>query len=146
MRLDSFVRPFHGYADDLNAFWSKFMVTAAIQKWDSDAKKVEKMPLFLDGKAYIVWDELSADDKKNLGAIKDAVVAAFSMMAAQAYQAFCDRRLHFEESVDAYAADLKRLLRLSGEESRRGRKKSSGDSTIHCRTPLGVRKAGEDER
>ena len=46
MRLDLFVRPFRGYADDLNAFWSKFMVTAAIQKWDSDAKKAEKCRCF----------------------------------------------------------------------------------------------------
>ena len=43
LRLDSFVRLFRGYADDLNAFWSKFMVTAAIQKCDRDAKKAEKM-------------------------------------------------------------------------------------------------------
>ena len=77
LRLDSFVRPFRGYADDLNAFWSKFMVTTAIQKWNSDAQKAQKMPLFLDGEAYIVWDDLSADNKKNLGAIKDALVAEF---------------------------------------------------------------------
>ena len=101
MRLDTFLRPFRGYSDDLQAFWSKFNVTADIQKWDDDSKKAEKLPLFLDGEAYIVWDELSDADKKDLGKIKEALVAAFTMTAAQAYQAFAGRRLRTEESVDA---------------------------------------------
>ena len=77
-------------------------------------KKTKKLPLFLEGDSYVVWDELSDGDKKDPAKVKEALEAAFSLTAAQVYRAF--RKLHGEESVDRYTADRKRLLKMSGQD------------------------------
>ena len=40
LKLDGFLKPYRGKEDDLATFWSKFMVLANVQKWDTDAKKM----------------------------------------------------------------------------------------------------------
>ena len=115
LKIDAFVRPFRGYDDDLHAFWLKFLVAAGLQKWDTDEKKAQNIPLFLDSEAYVVWNELSDADKKDPAKIKAALEEAFSLTPAQAYRAFGNRKPRLDESVDGYAADLKRLLKLAGQ-------------------------------
>ena len=68
------------------------------------------IPLFLEGKTFLVWDELSNDEKKDAGRVKSALEAVFSLTHVQAYKCFTKRNLRMDESVDSYAADLKRLL------------------------------------
>ena len=114
-KFDVFLRPFGGQNDDLDAFWAKFGVTVTLQKWDDDATKMANLPLFLEGEAFTVWNELSSSDKKDLKKVKEALKAAFGMTPAQAYRAFVSRSLRGGESVDNYAADLKRLLAMSGQ-------------------------------
>ena len=72
-----------------------------------------KLPLLLDGAAYTVVDQLSADDKKDPAKVKEALETAFSSSPAEAYHLFVARRLLLDEPVDAYVADLRRLLELS---------------------------------
>ena len=85
-------------------------------------KKTKKLPLFLEGDSYVVWDELSDGDKKDPAKVKEALEAAFSLTAAQAYRAFRNMKLHGEESVDRYTADRKRLLKMSGQDVASDRK------------------------
>ena len=41
------------------------MVLANIQKWDTDAKKMAHILLMLDKAAYLVYDALSDNEKKD---------------------------------------------------------------------------------
>ena len=66
VKFDALVRTYRGSQDDLDLFWRKFLVAAELQKWDSDEKKMANLPLFLEGDAFLVWDELSSDEKKDM--------------------------------------------------------------------------------
>ena len=81
-------------------------------------RKTKKLPLFLEGDSYVIWDELSDGDKKDPAKVKEALEAAFSLTAAQSYRAFRKRKLHGEESVDRYTAtaDRRRLLKMSAQD------------------------------
>ena len=113
VKLDSFLKPFRGRGDNFQTFWSKFLVLADANGWDTGEKKMAKLPLLLDGAAYTVVDQLSADDKKDPAKVKEALETAFSPSPAEAYHLFVARRLLLDEPVDAYVADLRRLLELS---------------------------------
>ena len=76
MSKEYILKPYRGGKDDLNVFWSKFMVIAGLQKWDDDDKKMSNLPLFLEGEAYTVWDELSSATKKKPNDVKAALTAA----------------------------------------------------------------------
>ena len=115
MKFDAFVRPYRGSADDFDLFWRKFMVAANLQKWDTDEKRLANLPLFLEGDAFLVWDELSDDDKKSAAVVKQTLQDAFTLSPGQAYREFVSRTLGATESVDAYAADLRRLLAAAGQ-------------------------------
>ena len=116
LKLDGFLKPYRGKEDDLEAFWSKFMVLAKVNKWNDDETKMTHLPLMLDRGAYLVFDALSDTDKKDAGAVKSALTAAFAPSAAESYRAFTSRSLRGGESVDAYVADLKRMLTASGHK------------------------------
>ena len=90
------------------------MVLANVQKWDTDAKKMAHMPLMLDKAAYLVFDELSDNDKKDADKVKKALEIAFAPSAGESYRRFVACKMRVEESVDGYVADLKRLLTMSG--------------------------------
>ena len=114
LKVDNFLRPFRGKSDDFAAFWDKFLVLAEISKWDTDAKKMAHFPLFLEGDAFLVFNKFSADDKKDSNVVKAKMTAAFAATPSEAYRRFVSRRLKVDESVDAFVADLQRLLERSG--------------------------------
>jgi len=97
-----FLRHYRGRGDDFDAFWRKFLVAGELQGWDTEAKKLKNLPLYLDGEAFLVWDELSTDEKKSQAAVKGRLQEAFSITPAQAYHQFINRTLLVGESVDAY--------------------------------------------
>ena len=109
MRMDVFERPFRGgkTGPTFEAFWKKILVAGTLQKWDTDAKPLANLPLFLEDEAFFVWDELSDDDKKDRAKMYAAMQAAFSLSPAEAYERFTSRTLRMDESVASYAADLK---------------------------------------
>ena len=117
LRVDNFVRQFCGKGDNFETFWEKFLVLANLQKWDTDVKKMQHLPLFLDGDVFLVFRRMSDADKKKPDAVKARLQEAFAVSRAQAYELFKTRTLRVDESIDAYAADLQRLLALSGHES-----------------------------
>ena len=82
-------------------FWKKFLVAGTLQKWDTDAKLLVNLPLFLEDEAFLVWDELSDEDKKDRAKVYAAMQAAFSLSPAEAYELFTARTLRMDESVDS---------------------------------------------
>ena len=52
VKLDNYVRPFRGKGDDFDMFWAKFLALCRLQKLDTDAKKLELFPLFVEGDAF----------------------------------------------------------------------------------------------
>ena len=77
---------------------------------------MEMFPLFIEGEAFHLYSQLSDSDKKKEDAVQKSFATAFSMTPAKAYSCFKDRCLRVDESPDAYVADLKRLLGLSGHK------------------------------
>ena len=63
--VESFLRPFRGRGDDLSAFWSKFTVLSSARGWNTDEKRMSHLPLFLDGAAFVLYDQLSNEDKRD---------------------------------------------------------------------------------
>ena len=116
LKLDGFLKPYRGKEDDLEAFWSKFLVLANANEWDNDDKKAKYLPLLLDKAAYTVYDALDDGKKKKPDDVKSALEEAFAPSAAEAYRSFTGRGMRSAETVDAYVADLKRLLSLSGHK------------------------------
>ena len=114
VKFDALVRTYRGSQDDLDLFWRKFLVAAELQKWDSDEKKMANLPLFLEGDAFLVWDELSSDEKKDMEVVQRKLMEAFTLSSGQAYSDFVNRTLGIGESIDVYAADLRRLLTAAG--------------------------------
>ena len=114
VKLDNYVRPFRGQGDDFEMFWAKYMVLCGIQKLSMDAQKMSVFPLFLEGDAFQVLMQMPPADQMCVDAVKKKMEEAFSMSHARAYQLFRARALRADESADAYVADLKRLLTLSG--------------------------------
>ena len=115
-KLDGFLHPYQGSCDDLAAFWAQFSVEAGLQKWDTDGKKADNMPLFLEDEVFTVWSEMSDGDKKDPNKVKEQLSAAFDVTPAAAYRMFCARALRAGESIDNYAADLKKMLGKSGHQ------------------------------
>ncbi|XP_065189499.1 uncharacterized protein LOC135820118 [Sycon ciliatum] len=115
-KFDSYLKQYRGARDDFDVFWRKFMVAAQLQQWTTEEKRMAQLPLFLDGDAFLVWDELSDEDKKKENSVKQRLRDAFTLSTGQAYGQFVTRTLGRSESVDAYAADLRRLLIAAGHK------------------------------
>ena len=118
LKVDSFLKPFRGTSsedEDFDVFWQKFSVLAKIQKWSDDAAMLLHLPLFLEGDAFLVFSKMADDDRKTMKEVEAKFREAFSCTPAAAYR-FVGRRLKPDESVDAYVADLQRLLALSGHQ------------------------------
>lgn len=99
---------------------------ADIETWIRKVKLVAKLknitalesfiPLYLDGPAFAVYDQLSDDAKGKAQDIEDALLAAFAQNSFAAYDAFRSRSCSPGESVDVFLADLRRLARLADIE------------------------------
>eukprot|EP00117_Sycon_ciliatum_P041473 scpid101670/ scgid30325/ len=93
LKLGGFLKPFKGVrGDDLASFWKKFEVLCVAEKWDSDDDKMARLPLLLDGAAFVVVDQMSDDDRKDPKKVKAALETAFAPSAAEAYHLFVGRR------------------------------------------------------
>ncbi|XP_065176529.1 uncharacterized protein LOC135806289 [Sycon ciliatum] len=123
----SLLRPYRGGDDDLEAFLLKFRVVSRIQKWTSEAKRMDHFPLFLDKDAFTVWSALPDVEQTSEEVVHGALRAAFCITPAEAYKKFVARTLRRGESVDVYLADLRRFLRQSGHVE--ARDTSSGKSS-----------------
>ena len=77
-------------------------------------KKETFMPMFLAGQALEVYLQLSQEQKADYERLVGALQAAFSPSPFSAYEELQQRHYRQGEAVDAYLADIKRLLALAG--------------------------------
>ena len=115
-KLDGVLRPFGASADELEEFWKKFQVVAKIQKWTTAKDRMAHLPFFLSGDAFSVWSELSEVDLENEAKVEACLQKSFSMLPGEAYAKFGRRTTRADESIEAYLADLRPLLRMAGHK------------------------------
>lgn len=109
LKITDVLRPFDGEGDIIE-WLNKIELVAKLR----DLKDLHNViPLFLEGSAFAVYNELDEDKKKEADAIKSALVEAFGMNSFQAYERFI-KRVWNDESVDVYLTDLRKLGRLAG--------------------------------
>ena len=70
-------------------------------------------PLFLDGPAFAVYDQLREQEKADSTQIEAALRTAFASDKFMAYDGFRNRLWRSGETVDVYLADHKRLAHLA---------------------------------
>ena len=113
-KIQDVVRSFDG-CGNIETWLKKLKLVAKL-------KEMEKLefflPLFLEGDAFSVYDELSETSKDSSEKIN-----AFAQNRYSAYDSFRQRSWTPEEAVDVYMSDLRRLARLSKIES---------DDVIRC--------------
>lgn len=84
-------------------------------------KKVEHLeafiPLYLDGPAFEVYDQLEDKVKDDGKLIEQALLEAFGMNKFSAYDSFRERNWRPGETVDVFLADLRRLAKLAAIET-----------------------------
>ena len=100
----------------LDVFWSKFLVLAEVSGWDTAEKRIARLPLFLEGDAFLVFSRMQPADRKDQEKVAALMKKPFSASKSEAFQCFTQRKLRLDESVDAFAADLRRLLALAGHK------------------------------
>jgi len=69
-------------------------------------------PLFLTGSAYNVYKSLEEDDKEDYAKVKAILVNKFCSDSCLAYEELIRRKFLPGETVEAYYADISRLLKL----------------------------------
>jgi hypothetical protein len=112
LKLDNVIRPYTGGdGRDFSEWLRKFEVIGVLQKWP---KLEEVIPLFLDGSAFNIYDQMLEADKKDYDKVKAALLGTFSLRPSEAYEAFVHRKLGTGEQVEVLLADLKRLAVLVG--------------------------------
>jgi len=73
------------------------------------------IPLYLDGPAFALYEELPEDAKDKVDRIENALLSAFAMNKFQAYEALQRRKWKGEaETVDVYLSDIRKLAKLAG--------------------------------
>jgi len=105
------LKPFDGNGD-VSTWIKKLDLMLHLHKIKDGAAVI---PLLLEGEAFAVYEQL--EQKEDLLAIKLGLIRAFEMSSFQAYQLFVKREIKHGESVDVFAADLRRLAKLANIES-----------------------------
>jgi hypothetical protein len=120
-RLHDIIRPFDGDgAMDISVWLRKVKMVATLK----NITELHKfLPLYLDGSAFAVFDQLSETDKESADIIEKTLLSAFAQDQFGAYDSFRQRSWVPGEVVDVFLADLRRLARLAGVEN---------DSLVRC--------------
>eukprot|EP00117_Sycon_ciliatum_P045998 scpid93880/ scgid32998/ len=115
VKLEGFVKPYRGRQEESwDTFWEKFVVLADVSGWTDEAAMMKRVPLFLEGDAFLVFSKMESTDKKSKDKVAATMLKSFGASKSVAYRSFTSRRLREDESVDAFVADLRRLLTMSG--------------------------------
>ena len=115
-KVEGSLRAFRGQDDDLDEFWQKFRVVGKIQKWTTGKERMAHLPLYLSGDTFTVWSQMEDADQEDEDKVKERLTESFVFSAGEAYSQFVRRRKREDETVDAYASDLRRLLKTSGHK------------------------------
>ena len=105
------VKPFSGEGDAV-AWLTKIELVAKLTGVKDEAAFI---PLYLEGGAFAVYNEMGATERADAGAIKKALKDAFSDSMFAAYAKLVPVGYRWTgESVDVYANELRRLAGLAG--------------------------------
>ena len=113
MERSDLVRPFDGSAE-VSSWLKKVKLVAKLRKI---TKLAAFIPLFLEGPAFAVYDQLSDASKDDGEEIEKALLAAFGHKKFTAYDLFRQRSWMAGEAVDVFLGDLRRPARLAEVES-----------------------------
>lgn len=97
---------------EFSTWISKLELVAKLQKVE-DLKTF--VPLFLNGSAFALYEQLSEDVKGDYAKLKKELLTAFSINIYCAYSQLRERALQDSETVDVYLADLRRLVESMGQ-------------------------------
>ena len=96
----------------------------SVQEWIEKAELISQLsgvkcikcivPMRLSGGAYAVYQQLSKDKRRDFACIKSALYTVFALDSVSAWKKFMVCKLHPEETVDIYLAELRRLSVLFG--------------------------------
>lgn len=99
---------------DVATWLKKVKLVAQLKKVDDIAALI---PLYLEGPAFAVFDQLSATDQKDADIIEQTLLSAFALNQFSAFDVLRGRCLAHGESVDVYLADVRRLAGLAKIDS-----------------------------
>ena len=108
--IKSAVRVFDGSNCNVREWVSKIKLVAKLQKIEDISSF---LPLYLEGPAYAIYDQLSDADKLDITKIEAVILTAFEHDRFKAYELFKKRIWKVGESVDVYLADLKQLAKAA---------------------------------
>ena len=98
VKLQDIIRSFNGEGDVVE-WLKKIKLVCKMQKIENIASLI---PLFLQGSAFSVYEQMDEQDKENEDKIEEALLNAFSIDQFSAYEMFTRRRWKDSESVDVF--------------------------------------------
>ncbi len=91
-------------------FMREFAIRCLMNEWDTDAKQLAALKLFVSGKAKAAYDKAVADGKTTFKDIETAVCTACEPTGEQKFNRFYSRKMYTDETIQEYAQALKELL------------------------------------
>ena len=113
-QVTDMVKVFDGTNGDVSNWIKKVKLVAKLKKVTELASF---LPLYLDGDAFEVFDQMNEEDKADAKKIETALLKAFAQSSFNAYKAFRQRSWIVGETVDVYISNLHRLAKLAHIES-----------------------------
>lgn len=107
------IRSFDG-TTEIATWLKKLKLVAKLKKITDIASFI---PLYLEGSAFAVYDQLDDISKEDGEAIEKLLLSAFGQNKFAAYDSFRQRSWMPGEAVDVYLSELRRLARLAEVES-----------------------------
>ena len=96
---------------DVTVWLQKLKLVAELKNLGTLAALI---PLYLEGAAFSVYNELNDEDKKDVLKIENCLINAFAQNAFSAFDSLRSRSWKTGEPVDVFLADLRRLAGLAG--------------------------------
>ena len=112
IRLHDVVKRFNGAGGvDVATWLRQLRLVARLQGLDDLAMV---LPLFLDGAALAVYEQMDEAARNDITKIEDALITAFGLDRFQAFEEFRVRIRQPGEPVDVFMSELRRLADLAG--------------------------------
>ena len=100
---------------DAREWFQKFEICSDANGWDG-AKKAKKLPTLLEGEALAAWMELTEEEKRDFGVVKEKLIRKLAPLEFVSLEQFQKRAIFPGESIGMYLYELKRLLRQAMPE------------------------------
>ena len=113
-RFTEMIKAFDGSSGDVACWLKKVKLVVKLKKAGDLANFI---PLYLEGSAFEVYDQMDEDDKGDAAKIEETLLNAFAQSSFGAYETFRQRSWMVGEAVDVFLADLRRLARLAKVEN-----------------------------